>query len=236
MCGRYSAENPSVPQLEAEFDLNDIRLVPRFNIAPTQTAPVIVQGEDGRHALQQYRWGLLPFWAKSTSEGARMINARSETVAKLPAYRSAFKSKRCLVVADGFYEWIQSVKPKQPLRFILKDHDSPMLMAGLWESWQPAHEEHPLHTFTICTTTANELVSPVHDRMPVILPQQQWHRWLDPRSSPEDLQALLQPLDASLMDCYKVTPKMNNARFEDPAATQTYQDEDPQAEVPVNSK
>ncbi len=165
-----------------------------------------------------------------------MINARSETVAKLPAYRSAFKSKRCLVVADGFYEWIQSVKPKQPLRFILKDHDSPMLMAGLWESWQPAHEEHPLHTFTICTTTANELVSPVHDRMPVILPQQQWHRWLDPRSSPEDLQALLQPLDASLMDCYKVTPKMNNARFEDPAATQTYQDEDPQAEVPVNSK
>ncbi|MDB6137440.1 MAG: hypothetical protein JWO94_512 [Verrucomicrobiaceae bacterium] len=203
MCGRYSSTKREIRALEREFELNDVRITPRFNIAPTQTAPVIVQGETGRCCLQQYRWGLLPFWAKTIGEGARMINARSETVAKLPAYRAAFKSRRCWVVADGFYEWIQTTKPKQPMRFILNDPETPMLMAGLWETWRDPHAEEPLHSFTICTTTANELVGKVHDRMPVILPPVHWHQWLDLQSSAENLHALLVPLKADLMKCYR---------------------------------
>lgn len=236
MCGRYSSTNRELRALEREFELNDVRIVPRFNIAPTQTAPVIRQGESGSYLLEQYRWGLLPPWAKTLGEGARMINARSETVAKLPAYRAAFKARRCLVLADGFYEWIQTMKPKQPVRFILKDHEIPMLMAGLWETWHGAHAEEPLHSFTICTTTANEMVAEVHDRMPVILPPQHWHQWLNPETSSEDLQALLAPLSADQMQCYRVTPKMNNARFEDPSAIQIYDGEQREAELPLNSQ
>ncbi|MDB6120782.1 MAG: hypothetical protein JWO08_4563 [Verrucomicrobiaceae bacterium] len=236
MCGLYSSTKREIRALEREFELNDVHIIPRFNIAPTQTAPVIIQEESGRHALRDYRWGLLPFWAKNISEGARMINARSETLATMNAYRSAFKSRRCLVVADGFYEWIQTTKPKQPVRFILKDHETPMLMAGLWETWKDPNAEEPLHTFTICTTTANELVTPVHDRMPVILPPMHWHQWLDPNASSENLQALLTPLQADLMDCYQVTPRMNNAKFEDPAASMKYEAELPEAELPLNSQ
>ena len=112
MCGRYSSKDPAIRRLEAEFGFHHIRLVPRFNIAPTQKAPIIRLNHNGQAVVEEYRWGLVPSWSKTDKEGARMINARAETVRTRPAYRSAFKRQRCLVIADGFYEWIQTTKPK----------------------------------------------------------------------------------------------------------------------------
>ena len=208
-----------------------IRLVPRFNIAPTQKAPIIRLNDNGQAVIEEYRWGLVPSWSKTDKEGARMINARSETVAQLPAYRSAFKSRRCLVIADGFYEWIQTTKPKQPLRFVMRDPEMPMLFAGIWETWRSAADpEQPLHTYSILTTTPNDLVAQVHDRMPVILPAESWHAWLDGKTPAEKLEAMLKPYPDEEMDGYRVTPEMNNARFEDPRAVEKYQ---PEAQLPL---
>ena len=204
------------------FDLRSpamLQLPLRYNIAPTQTVAVV------RHAaaseereLALLHWGLIPSWAKDAKMAAAMINARAETVAEKPAFRSAFASRRCLVLADGYYEWQKVGKVKQPYCFTLRD-ERPFAFAGLWESWRPPNslDGVPLESCTIITTAANELSAALHDRMPVILEPADYDLWLDP--SVKD-RARLEPLLAAYpSDAMKVEPadpRVNNARNEGP--------------------
>ena len=187
MCGRYTLATP-VAELSRIFGFPELpNLSPRYNIAPTQDiAAVRLLPEEERRELVLMRWGLVPYWADDPSIGSRMINARSESVAEKPAFRSAFARRRCLVLVDGFYEWQQHGVPKggkkQPFRIRRRD-GQPFAFAGLWESWKgpkggPALE-HPLETATIVTTDANRVLKPLHDRMPVILAPEDYDAWLD---------------------------------------------------------
>jgi len=210
MCGRYTLSAPA-DLVEDLFALDEsVELLARFNIAPTQEAPVVLRSEDraGR-SLDQFRWGLVPFWAKDRSLGDRMINARSETVAEKPAYRASFKKRRCLVVADGFYEWQPTGGPKQPYFFRLKS-GKPFALAGLWDVWNKS-EEGPLKTFTILTTGPNDLIEPVHHRMPIILRATDYDTWLDPDyQDAAGLSKLLLSFPASEMDGFPVSTYVNN--------------------------
>lgn len=197
MCGRFSLTTP-LEGLRALFGFEELpNLAPRSNIAPTQRVAAVRQGEDGRRHLAELRWGLVPVWAKDLSIGARMINARGETVAEKPAFRSAFKSRRCLIAADGFYEWQapESGKgPKQPYRIEFAGRP-PFAFAGLWENWRDPQEKGGprVESCTIVTTEANEPLRWLHDRMPVILAPDDFARWLAPGTDVETLQALLRP-------------------------------------------
>ena len=164
---------------------------PRFNIAPGQFAPVI-RLDDGKPRGNDLRWGLIPCWAKDAKIAFQCINARSETVAEKPAFRSAFKSRRCLVPADGFYEWLPRSKVKLPYRFVRPAGES-FVFAGIWESWQPPGAAQPLLTFTILTTTPNPEVAPIHDRMPVVFDSPAASRWLHPDLGKVELLSLLKP-------------------------------------------
>ncbi|MGH7194768.1 MAG: SOS response-associated peptidase, partial [Candidatus Saccharimonadales bacterium] len=172
------------------FELAETPLFePRYNIAPTQPAPVVrLTSASGRRVFDWLRWGLVPSWAKDLDIGNQLINARGETLASKPAFRHAFRQRRCLVVADGFYEWQRQGKRKQPF-YITAADGSPLAFAGLWERWQspgagqadkPAGEASPIESCTIITTSASECVRALHDRMPVILPRETWTAWLDP--------------------------------------------------------
>ncbi len=225
MCGRFS-QFSSVNDLVAQFSVDETlvdpdEVRPRYNVAPTQQVLVIATSSDGSvRQLGSMRWGLVPSWAKDPSIGNRMINARAEKVATSGAFRSAFKSRRCIVPATGFYEWRKphlapegAPDRKQPFHIHAAD-GAPLALAGLWESWHDA-EDRPMHSCTIITTEPNETMASVHDRMPVILPAAAWDRWLDPvaldgaeqdrllRSAPDDLLVL----DA-------VSTRVNNARNE----------------------
>ena len=180
MCGRFS-QAKDLEELYDEFTFidepfDDI-IQPRYNIAPSQLSPVIIN-EEGKNKLRMFKWGLVPSWSKNTKIGYRMINARAETISEKPSFKKPFKSRRCLVIADGFYEWQRpDKKTKIPHRFIMKDRKL-FAMAGLWDIWEK--EAEPLYTFTIITTSENELMKPVHDRMPVILPKENRQIWLEP--------------------------------------------------------
>lgn len=190
-------------------------LTPRYNIAPTQDVPV-VRGLD-RHT-SPLKWGLIPFWAKDPTGGARLINARSESVATKPAFRSAFKSRRCLVPADGYFEWVKAGKKKRPYWIRMSD-GRPFLMAGLWERWRDKSIEDakPLETFTILTTSANELTKSVHDRMPVILSPNDYDRWLDPAvQDKDDLSYMFEPFESGDMQMDPVNDRVNSVRNDDP--------------------
>lgn len=208
MCGRYTLSTPSDILSDLyEFE-SELTLAPRFNIAPTQEAPVVRVTRPGTRRLDLLRWGLVPFWAKDPTIGSRMINARSETVADKPAYRVSFKKRRCLVLADGFYEWQATGGPKQPFFFHRKD-GLPIAMAGLWDLWDKGGDG-PLETFTILTTSPNEVVAPIHKRMPVILQQDSFQEWLDP--SAEDVAALAElliPAPSDLLEAYPVSTYVN---------------------------
>jgi len=186
---------------------------PRYNIAPTQT--VIVVNDDGTRHLAQMRWGLIPSWAKDPAIGNRMINARAETVATKPAFRVALRKRRCLIPGDGFYEWQQRGRTKQPFRIVLKNGE-PFGFAGLWETWtSPEGEE--IQRCTIITTEANELLKPIHDRMPVILTREAEAVWLDPTiQDPERLLPLLMPYLTEEMEVYPVSAKVNNPENDGP--------------------
>ena len=211
MCGRYS-ETGGVPNLERHFGapakLPDYR--PRYNIAPTQSAPVVVV-DDGGRVIKRMRWGLIPFWAKDIKIGHRMINARAESVSEKPAYRRSFQRQRCVVAADGFYEWQRREHDKQPFRFTL-DPEAPIGFAGLWDRWKdPDSDFGELQSFTIITTTANSIARPVHDRMPVILPPETYERWLDPDLRDVGvLLAWLQPYATGAMRCYPISRLINS--------------------------
>jgi len=187
---------------------------PLFNIAPTQTVAAVRAGTGGERELCQLRWGLIPSWADDAAIGSRLINARAETVATKPAFRQAFKSRRCLVVANGFYEWQKTGRRKQPFYIRLKD-DRPFGFAGVWERWSKAGQ--PVESCTIITTEANELVSPIHDRMPVIVPPEAYDLWLSPDTAEiERLQSLLRPYRAGEMTAYPVGTQVNGPSYSAP--------------------
>lgn len=216
MCGRYSLTTAP----EAMRRLFATKGAPpnypaRFNIAPTQTAPVVRIGEAGSRELVLLRWGLVPSWAKGPDSRYSMINARAETVATKPAYRGPFRERRCLVPADGFYEWRTEGGVKQPYRFTLKDGGL-FAFAGLWDRWQdPAGA--PVDSFTIIVTTPNALVRKVHDRMPVILDATARDRWLDPQTRPAELTGMLEPFPAEAMTATRLSRRVNSPANDDPA-------------------
>ncbi len=218
MCGRYTltadlktvAERFATPPPPPEL----ASCAPRYNIAPTQN--VIVVGDDGRRFITQMRWGLIPSWAKDPSIGNRMINARAETLAEKPSYKTALRKQRCLIPADGFFEWQKQAGVKQPVRIILKSKE-PFGFAGLWDLWL-SPEGEAIQSCTIVTVPANQLLQSVHDRMPAILTRESEAVWLDPRiHEPEDLLAVLKPYPSELMEYYPVSPAVNSPAVDKPS-------------------
>ena len=215
MCGRYRLSRRK--QLIHEyFDTADeVDWEPRYNIAPSQSVGIIRQDPaQPERGFSLARWGLIPYWAKDSSIGYKLINARSETVGSKPAFREAFESRRCLIPADGFYEWQKTGKSKQPYCFEMMERD-PFAFAGLWDSWRTP-DGATLETCTILTTTPNQLLADMHDRMPVILPSASYDLWLDPGF--RDLAAtteMLKPYDAGQMRRYTVSAWVNNVANDD---------------------
>ena len=224
MCGRFTLTDPD-QDLAVQFNLPDIpALEPRYNIAPTQqVAAVRVAAEGAVRELALLRWGLVPFWAKDPDIGARLINARAETVAEKPAFRDAFKRRRCLVVADGFYEWQKQEGRKQPFYIRLRE-GRPFAFAGLWERWR-GPDESIVESCTLLTTGPNELMEPLHNRMPVILRPQDYTLWLDPGVQRADLlQPLLVPYPAEEMHAYPVSRRVNSPDNDDPQCIEPLRD------------
>ena len=216
MCGRFTLRTPANLLVDHFMVGSTPDLVPRYNIAPTQTVPIVRQVPDQR-TLFAMRWGLVPYWAADLRVGSRMINARAETVATKPAFRAAFERRRCVVPADGYYEWLRDGKRKQPFLIHLND-DQPFGMAGLWEKWRPktGSDEPTVESFTIITTTANDDTEGVHDRMPVILDPRDYDRWIDPENDDKkSLQDLLRPYDKPLR-VEPVNPIVNNVKNDVP--------------------
>ncbi len=226
MCGRFTLRAPASVIAE-QFALFELPLfMRRFNIAPTQPVPVVRMqpatvaagpGEGLSAARREFvllRWGLIPSWAKEPSIGNRMINARAETVSEKPAYRAAFRRRRCLVVADGFYEWQRAGRARQPYFIRMRD-DSPFAFAALWEAWEGADHSY-IESCTILTTEPNDLMRPIHDRMPVILPPEHYAAWLDPAcEDAASLQPLLRPNPADVMRAEPVSTYVNNPKHDD---------------------
>lgn len=215
MCGRFTL-TAKTTDLAALFDLSDIpELTPRYNIAPTQAvAAVRLEPESGRREFTFLTWGLIPFWAKDIKIGSRMINARSETVAEKPAYRAAFKRRRCLVPASGFYEWQKREGYKQPYYVVMKDL-APFAIAGLWEHWEGG-DGSVIESCTLLTTTPNELVKPIHNRMPVIIHPQDYDDWLGRDTDRGLLMHLLRPYPADEMLVYPVGTTVNSPANDSP--------------------
>ena len=213
MCGRYALQ-ASVKELAEALEVASMRVAEeraRFNIAPQQAVIAARHGDDGRE-LVSLRWGLVPAWAKDSDIGARLINARSESVAEKPSFRDAFKRKRCLIPSSGFYEWMRTEGRKQPYYFRLKA-DEPFFFAGLWERWEQSGKT--LETCTILTTAANDVLAPVHDRMPVILDPDAYDLWLDPAvQRSDDLTALLRPYPAARMTSHPVSLNVNKPAYD----------------------
>lgn len=217
MCGRYTL-TASGDALAEEFDLSrEPEIEARYNIAPTQEVPVIRATPNGSE-LARLRWGLVPSWAKDPSIGNRMINARAETVAEKPSFRAAFKRRRCLVPANGFYEWQKLADgTKQPFHMRLKSR-RPFAIAGLWERWQSKNpQESPLDSFTLITTEANALTEQVHHRMPVILSGPERRTWLDPNQTDRTcLEDLLKPYAPEAMEIFPVSRFVNRPQNDSP--------------------
>ena len=221
MCGRYTLATP-VERLAEEFgfDGSSVDLPPNYNVAPTQeVAAVLAEGAQRR--LEVLRWGLIPPWADDPQIGSRMINARAETASEKPSFRRAFRERRCLIPADGFYEWKRTNGSKLPYYIHMKE-GRPFAFAGLWESWND--DGGPtIRSCTILTTVPSALVEGIHDRMPVILPADTYDVWLDPASERDELTALLVPYPEDEMEAYPVSrfvnsPANNDPRCVEPAA------------------
>jgi putative SOS response-associated peptidase YedK len=211
MCGRFTLTlDPA--QLMARFVLENAEFIaqPRFNIAPTQTVAVVF--DESPRTLSGARWGLVPSWARDIAFGSRMINARAETLDEKPSFRTLLRRRRCLVLADSFYEWRKNADgTKTPLRILLHD-GAPFAMAGLWDIWKTPQGE-PLRTCTVITTTPNELAAQIHDRMPAILARSAEAEWLDmAHDDPAYLKSLLTPYPAAAMTAYPVSSRVNSVR------------------------
>ena len=215
MCGRFTLTAAS-DRLAERFavTMDEALWQPSYNIAPTQS--VLAIRHDGTPRADLLRWGLIPSWAKDAGMGARLINARSETVAEKASFRTALQRRRCLVLADGFFEWRQEGKRKTPMYIRLRTH-APFAFAGLWDTWRQASGTL-LHTCTILTTTANTAMQAIHQRMPVILPASAEALWLDPQvRDPETLLPLCVPYASEAMEAYAVATLVNSARHNTPA-------------------
>lgn len=215
MCGRYSLTTPveAVGRLFEVAERPNLR--PRYNIAPSQEVPVVRMDREGRRQLTLMRWGLIPSWAKEAKIGYRMINARAETVAEKPAFRSAFRHRRCLVPADGFYEWRKRGSARQPYRITRAD-GAPFAFAGLWERWRPSEAE-AIDSFSIVTTAANDLLRPLHDRMPVILDPKDYGPWLDTDVAAAEAARRLVPYAGAELAVTPVSTRVNSPKNDDPA-------------------
>ena len=210
MCGRVTIQTPALA-IAREFALTGVRTAierPRYNLAPTQQMPVVLN--DGERLLDTARWGLIPSWAKEAAIGSKLINARAETVAEKPSFRSAFKRRRCLVLVDGWYEWKQSTKPKTPYLFRRQD-GRPFALAGLWEDWTAPDTGEVVRSCTILTTSPNAVMAPIHDRMPVILDAEAQSIWLRPEPQEASvLQPLLVPDAHSPLELWEVSRVVNS--------------------------
>jgi len=220
MCGRFTQQRPSA-ELASLFEAEDLAGSPggRFNLAPRQLGLVVVERDDLRRAIVPCRWGLIPSWARDAKIGSRLINARAETVAATPAFRASFARRRCIVPADGFYEWERRTPEIRQPNLVRRVDGEPMAFAGLWSAWRdPARPESDLvRTFTIITTGANATVAPIHDRMPAILPASAWQAWLAPApTDPAELLALLMPAADDLLERFPVSKRVNSVRNEGP--------------------
>ena len=219
MCGRFTLHHDAeeIAERFAATVLPD--LGPRYNIAPTQDIPVVTQN-GGRH-LARYRWGLIPAWAKDKSIGGRMINARAETLAEKPAFRTALQRRRCLIPADGFYEWREADNPDEGGRtpmYIRRRDGALFAFAGLWDEWHDKETGVPLRSCTIITGTPNPLIAPIHDRMPIILRPEDEARWLSPTpAGVEPLLSLLVSHAADEFEVYPVSRRVNAPVVDDPA-------------------
>ena len=217
MCGRFTLQIPIeiLVEIFGISELPSFAMEPRYNIAPTQQIPVVRQYADYTDHLDLLRWGLIPAWNKDTSSGPPLINARSETIAEKPAFRQAIKYRRCLIPASGFYEWRREGDKKMPQYIRLKD-GSPMIFAGVWESGK-GPDGKLVDTCAILTTAANDLVAPLHDRMPVILHPGEYERWLDrDQRDPEKVKRIYEPFPADLIETYPVSSMVNSTRNESP--------------------
>lgn len=215
MCGRYSLST-DIEGLSFRFDFEAIGLTfqERYNIAPTQQV-LTVTNDGSKNQAQMMKWGLIPFWAKDPKIGNRSINARAETVHERPMFRQAFQKRRCLIVADSFYEWKRDGSVKTPMRIVLKSGE-PFGFAGLWETWT-SPEGEVVQSCSIITTTPNELMETIHDRMPVILPPKTESTWIDRGLGDNcDLRSLLVPYSASEMDAYPVSTLVNSPKNDVP--------------------
>lgn len=223
MCGRFT-QTRAWSELVQLYDITESpspsNFQPRYNIAPTQDIAVVRPTTDARKTggsereLVMIRWGLVPFWAKDVSIGAKMINARAESVRTKPAFREAFRRRRCLIVADGFYEWQKTDEKRKQPYYITRAGGQPFALAGLWEEWAPPGGQQ-LDTCTIVTTAAGEDIAWIHDRMPVMLEPAQFGTWLDTSAPPDAAEALLQP-GAGPLTAYPVSTRVGSVRNDDP--------------------
>lgn len=219
MCGRFLNRTPASETARIFGTANPVpNYPPRYNLAPTEGVPgVRFNADDGKRHLDVLRWGLIPIWAKDRSIGNKLINARAEGVAETPAFRDAFGKRRCLIPADGFYEWKKGVTGKEPYA-IVPTGETPFAFAGLWDRWRDPNSQEVVRSCTIITCPANETLAPLHDRMPVILDRADWARWLgdEPAKRPELLK-LLKPFPPERVRAYRIGQRVNNVRNDDAA-------------------
>lgn len=225
MCGRYSMFGPVNLSRAAKAALDSLGLdlegalnqrEPQYNIAPTQKAPIIAHSDEG-YTIKATRWGLIPSWAKDEKIGSKLINARAETVAEKPSFRAAFKKRRCLVPASGYFEWKGEAGHKQPY-FIHDPAGELLLFAGLWEGWKPGADDEWLHTFTIITGEPGKVSGDIHDRQPVILPPESWQEWLT--DEPDVAADVLKRAPEAKLAYYPVTKALGSPKNKGPEMVQ----------------
>jgi putative SOS response-associated peptidase YedK len=219
MCGRYTL-TPAIDDLLRQLGFTGMpaEMPPRYNIAPTQMVPALLKGDSRELEAGLFRWGLIPSWAKDMSIGNRMINARGETVAEKPSFRSAFRRRRCLILSDGWYEWQKTPEGKQPVRIQLES-EGVFAFAGLWERWMPGEEEskkgaksggEAIHSCAIITSDACRALKGIHHRMPVVMKRDRWNEWLDPDASVESLKSMVLPYMGDDLKVYPVSTLVNS--------------------------
>jgi putative SOS response-associated peptidase YedK len=212
MCGRYVIADPEFINSRYDLEYPLLNLIPNYNVAPGTEMPTVSRNSPNHGVLR--KWGLVPFWAKDPKIGYKMINARGETVAEKPSFRKAIRSRRCIVPASGFYEWKREGSKKVPFLF-QPLHDRVFSFAGLYETWH-SPDGQEIQSYTIITTRANDLVRPIHERMPVILAREDEDTWLDPATPIDAVMPLLQPFQSSAMEAFQVSPEVNNVRNNHP--------------------
>jgi putative SOS response-associated peptidase YedK len=237
MCGRYVASTPTAA-LASEFEVDEVAEAaqdapPSFNVAPTDPVPGVAVNRAGARVLGRFRWGLVPSWATDTRDAARRINARAETLVAKPAFRNAISRRRCLLPADGFYEWERRGDGSKQAWFIHRSDGRSMAMAGLWEVWSPGEDQPLLRTCSVITTAANDMMGPVHSRMPVVLERDAWSVWLDrAMRDPADVDHLLVPAGEATLTRRPVSALVNSVQNNGPELIEAA-DPTPPAPVPL---